>query len=94
MPAGSTAMVASRCAPIRLHSSSDISAGIGWSAATSQIHPSTSVSHERYSNGPPCTDFCRKVRRKSRSVAGASGRWLGAHPTAWSSRCICAAGSS
>jgi len=59
----SKAMVASHWAPMRLHSSSDISSGICRPPATSQIQPSTSVSHERYSNGPPWADFCRKVSR-------------------------------
>ncbi|CNW36723.1 Uncharacterised protein [Mycobacterium tuberculosis] len=62
-PATSRAMVASHWAPMRLHSSSDISSGIGCPAAASQIQPRTSVSHERYSNGPPCADFRRKVSR-------------------------------
>ncbi|COX86006.1 Uncharacterised protein [Mycobacterium tuberculosis] len=55
--------MASHWAPMRLHSSSDISSGIGCPAAASQIQPRTSVSHERYSNGPPCADFRRKVSR-------------------------------
>jgi len=63
VPTASTPRVASHWAPMRLHSSSDISSSIRWPPATSQIQPSTSVSHEQYSNGPPWADFCRKVSR-------------------------------
>src|SRR5689334_11106401 len=65
VPTESTPMLASLRAPSLDHSSCDISSGILSPLAASQTQPSTSVSQDRYSNGPPCGDFCCRVSRKS-----------------------------
>src|SRR6202007_173238 len=70
VPTESTPMVASCCAPSLLHNSCDIRSDIRTPLAAWQIQPSTSLSQERYSNGPPWADFCRRVRRKSYMVDG------------------------
>ena len=93
VPAESTPMFASNSAPSRLQSSSDMSSGIRAPAAASQIHPSTSLSHDRYSNGPPCGPFCVSVSRKSYIVPGTPGVRRGAQSIASSSTRTCALGS-
>ena len=63
VPTGSTPMVASCQAPSLAHSSRDISSGICSPPTASHIQPNTSVSQDRYSNGPPCGDFRCNVSR-------------------------------
>ncbi len=85
VPTESTPIVASfsapSLAPQQLATSARASAR---PLAASQIQPSTSVSHDRYSNGPPCGDFCCRLSRKSCMVVGRSG--TGAAPTRWPGR--------
>ena len=92
VPTESTPMVASVRAPSLAQSTCDISSGIRNPLAASQIQPSTSVSQDRYSNGPPCGDFCCSVTRKSYIVVGRSGTMC-AHPMACSINRTSAIGS-
>ena len=87
MPASMSCSVRSGC-----HKVFESSSGMRVSVARSHTQPSTSVSHDRYSNAPPCGSLADSVASHSYIDDGRSGMVRGAQPMTCSSCRTSAAG--